>query len=402
MTLKDFINKYEGADPERLLLSKSTEWPDQPEKDVAIYTLEGRKKIRAKVPSWYENQDIIYPTRLCTEQCSSEFTAAYKAELLQRILRFRPGTIADLTSGLGVDVAAFNQVASKVLYNDMNPALVEAAKHNFGALGIENVEFSNVAVDENTVGEILKDGWDIVFLDPARRDDQGRKVFLIEDCQPDVLKLLPIIYRYAKNVVLKLSPMADITMVAERLGNVRSIHVVASAGECKELLVHLDRDYVGEYELVLNEDGEICHIYKNAEKDSKAQIASTTEDLENKILFEPGKSLAKAGLFNWTSERFKLIKAGVNTHIYFGYEPVHLGKNYRIEKVLPLDKQGLKTAGKEYPDADVTAKNIPLTSDALRAKLGIKKSNNTGLHIFGLHFDCSKQNILLICRKVQY
>ena len=395
MDLGEFILEHENDDPSRLILAKNTVWPQMENglgKDAVIYTLEGRKKMKSKVPEWYGVPDLIYPTRICTEQCSSAVTAAYKASLLPP-----GGSVADLTSGLGVDVAAFSAVSSKVLYNDMNPDLVSAARHNFQRLGIQNIVFSNTEVNRDNIDSLLSEGWDTVFIDPARRDASGRKVFLLEDCSPDVLTLLPEIFKKTSQVILKLSPMADISMVAERLGNVKEIHVIASGGECKELLVRLEKEYKGEYNLILNEDGTVIRLEPGAERSSRAEIAETIE--QGQILFEPGKSITKAGLFNWVSQHYGVKKAGINTHVYFASEPIPTGRNYVIEKVLPLDKKSLKAAGKDYPDADVTARNIPLSSDALRSKLGIKKSNNSGLHIFGIHSDGMNANLLLICRR---
>ena len=393
--VKEFILEHENDDPSRLILSKNTVWPQLENglgRDAVIYTLEGRKKMKTKVPQWYGIPDLIYPTRICTEQCSSAATAAYKASLLPK-----GGSVADLTSGLGVDVAAFSAVSSKVLYNDMNPELVAAAKHNFQRLGLDNIVFSNTEVTPLTIEGLLSEGWDTVFIDPARRDSSGRKVFLLEDCSPDVLTILPEVFKKTARVILKLSPMADISMLAERLDSTKEIHIVASGGECKELLVLLEKGYNGDFSLILNEDGTIIRPEPGAERNSRAEIAKTIE--QGQILFEPGKSITKAGLFNWVSQFYGIKKAGVNTHIYFGTEPIPTGRNYVIEKILPLDKKSLKAAGKEYPDADVTARNIPLSSDSLRAKMGIKTSNNTGRHIFGIHSDGLGGNFLLICRR---
>ncbi len=268
MSFADFILQHEGDDPVRLLLARD-KYPEV-DIDLAVTTLEVRRKLRTKVPEWYAVPSLIYPFRLSGEQCSSSETARYKAKVCGSSLvpepslcdpshkwappsyaaegghRFGDQTapanerlkIADLTGGMGVDAWAFAKVAKEVLYNEMQVELARATELNFKELGVENVRFRNCRVEPGKVAEVL-DGFrpDVIFLDPARRAGDGRKVFLIEECQPDVLGLLPELFEASRYVLLKLSPMADITMACKRLGaHVKEGHVVAAGGECKELL----------------------------------------------------------------------------------------------------------------------------------------------------------------------
>ncbi len=293
--LLEFIACHEDDDTSKLLLSKG-KWPGI-DMDLAVNTIEGRRRIAAKVPEWAVRHDLLYPTRLCTEQCSSAETALYKLSVLFRTMvpsatangsataqsptatngsataqspvadycsvttnssvsahspaaaqspvtdhcsisahrlaaALSPFRNADLTRGLGVDAWHFSKIAGEVLYNEADPVLAECVRHNFAALGSGNICFSTEKVGAENIGGILDNFRpDVVFMDPSRRAESGRKVFLIEDCRPDVLSLKEEIFRRCRHILLKLSPMADITMAVGRLGNVSEVHCVASGGE---------------------------------------------------------------------------------------------------------------------------------------------------------------------------
>jgi hypothetical protein len=279
-------------------------------------------------------------------------------------------------------------------------------------------------------------------MDPARRGEGGKKVFLIEDCSPDVLTLKDEIFQQTRHILLKRSPMADITMVCERLGRCcREVHVVASGGECKELLVWMDREWDDEYMIhaaelhkdadpgvfsftVAEEKSATVQLFssnkcKNSDTKTKENSPSDTTISENIFLFEPGKALMKAGAFNLVAERFQIAKLGRSTHYYLFSEdhesssesPEHgvkqhsktdtlkqHGKVFRILRLEPLDKRTIKAAGKEFPRAEVTARNIPMDSDTLRKKLGVTSGDDA--HIFGLKSD-SAGMLLFICLAIR-
>ena len=257
MTFEEFILAHQEDDTARLLLSRK-QFPDI-DVSLAVNTIESRRKIRRKVPEWYALTALALPSPLSAEQCSSSATAAYKAALLKRL---EAGTasgatemaagaaakgglrVADLTGGLGVDSVAFSKVAEEVLYNDMSPELVAAAKKNFALLGARNVRFSCRALEKGALESIL-DGFrpDVIFRDPARRDASSRKVFRLEDCSPDITVLQDELLAAARYVLVKISPMADISILLRTLPNISEIHIVETAGECKELLLLLDRDH---------------------------------------------------------------------------------------------------------------------------------------------------------------
>ena len=495
MEFAQFILEHDGDDLSRLALARDRFSGQVEDFDLALNTLEGRRKLRAKVPEWVALPQLRYPYKLSAEQCSSSETARYKASVALAACGFtsvpskkaenagtdvlpnadavkngqkcgRACRVADLTGGLGVDSWAFAQVFGEVLYNEMRPELADAARYNFKELGLNNITVRNctlgspvqpamtasVMADTDrpspvmTVGEIL-DGFepDVLFLDPARRASDGRKVFRLEDCQPDVLQLLPELFEACPRLLLKLSPMADITLVCKQLKNVKDVHVVAAEGECKELLLLLERDWNAPYSLTIYESGAVMEIIDGGCGDvprsslrdpshfavpsghklwappvpgansgppyypprgifALTGLAEGGHGFGNittpSYLFEPGKALLKAGAFELPC-RYGLEKMDRHTHLYVGeVVPEALrpfGKVFEILEVAPLNNRSIKDISKRYPSAEVTARNIPLSSSQLRAKLGVR--SGASVHIFGIK--TSTGNILLATRRLQ-
>lgn len=475
--LTAFVQEHIADDTSRLILNR-TKWPEI-DMDLAVNCIESRRKLRGKVQEWYDEPGLIFPRKLSAEQCSSSATGKYKAELAEKIatqagndgefshptqteILRRKWKIADLTGGLGVDSWFFSERASEVLYCEMLPELCKAATHNFSVLEAGNITVLNAAVcDSSETSPLaslrpsdkrdnteLKDrhikseepstnllklntsifrspteilsGFnpDIVYIDPARRGEGGRKVFLIEECTPDVLRLKDEIFGLSRHMLLKLSPMADISMVCERLGKkCREVHVVATGGECKELLVWMDREWDEEYTVhavELHRDGSrAVFSFRPSEERIAGQICNDVSTAEgrwadNACLFEPGKALMKAGAYNLISERFGIRKLGRSTHYYI-YDTLcrdkhdciisgnehkeqisvedlqRFGKVFRIISCSPLDKRSIKAAGKAYPHSEVTARNISMDTDTLRKKTGVTSGDDA--HIFGLKSD---------------
>ena len=380
-------------------------WPDI-DIDKAVTIIECRKKIRTKLPEWYEIPEIIYPDRLSAEQSSSSATAKYKASIASRIAN--GGRIADLTGGLGADSLAFSRVASQVMYNEMEPGRTEAARHNFPLLGAENISVSSFCVEEAGKSEDAANFWetlkkfspDLVYMDPARRSSTGSKVFLLEDCSPDVLTLIPDIFGICGNLLLKLSPMADISMLLKRLQEhgawTKELHIVSAGGECKELLLWCTPSATDDTALIINENGNILRTSIAAESAAVPQFLQDAAQLNSmQFLFEPGKALAKAGLFNAictmqdnADDGTMLLKAGRSTHLYFTdsqNNASNFGKTFKIIGLAPFCKQGIRDFSAKYPRAEVSARNLPLTSEELRRKLKVQSGGD--IHIFGLHID---------------
>ena len=396
MEFGEFILAHDADDLVRLALSRDRFKADAGDFDLALTTLEVRRKLRGKVPEWVAVPSLRFPSRLSAQQCSSSETARYKASVA--LAACSGAALADLTGGLGVDSWAFAHVFGEVLYNEMKADLAQAAEHNFRELGLANIRSRCRELSPGGIGDVLGDFRpDILFLDPARRAADGRKVFRLEDCRPDVLQLLPELLDACPLVLLKLSPMADVTLVCKQLGCVKQVHVVAAGGECKELLLLLEKGYEGARRLFIVEDAAVQEI---PDPDRKVPAEPGGKRPLPKYLFEPGKALLKAGAFDWPC-RFGLAKLGRHTHLYIGPEAVEeltpFGKWFRILETMPLNKRTLREVAAGYPQADVTARNIPLTSDQLCARLKVR--SGAGIHIFGLHDDFARADCLYVCAR---
>ena len=418
--LTAFVQEHIADDLTRLVLDRK-KWPDI-DLDLAVSCIQSRRKLKDKVHDWYMNPELIFPVSLSAEQCSSTATGIYKAELALNIAGNIPFRLADLTGGLGVDSWYFSQKASQVWYHEMQEKLCTAAKHNFQKLNAENIFVRNMISTPETIEEIISDARpDIVYMDPARRGEGGKKVFLIEECTPDVLTLKEQIFKHCRHILIKLSPMADITMVCSRLGSAcREVHVVAYGGECKELLIWMDREWNREYSITAVEISRLASLARNdsistlSSKDtppssrdtllsSRDTLLSSRAQSRDLFLFEPGKALMKAGFFDLIRDYFGIEKMGVSTHYYLTDDESKVddlkkfGKVYSIISIQPLDKRTIKAAGAAYPRAEVTARNIPMDTETLRKKLGVSSGDDA--HIFGLKSD-SLGNLLIIGNRI--
>ena len=419
--ISEFAHQHRNDDVVKLLLGKN-KYPDI-EMNMAAETILSKRKLTGKVDEWAQNPELVFPRSLSAEQCSSLATARYKANLVGRITP--RAAVADLTGGLGVDSWCFSKVASRVLYNEMDTSLCNAVRHNFNTLNINNIHTSNVAIDPSNILSVLEAFRpDVVYMDPARRDGTGKKVFLMEDCSPDVLGLKDIIFQVCRHLVVKLSPMADITMVCERLGShCREVHIVSTRNECKEVLVWMDSEWDGEAEIVCVSLGgvspENClgsefRFRKSEEISSVATICSDAPKVGD-FLFEPDKALMKAGAYKTLSERFALPLLGKSAHFYLfsqhnatvgeKMELLPAGKVYEVIECQKFSKQNLKDIAVRYPYADLTARGLLIDTNALKKKMdSLSKSNNASraenIHIFALRTDILG-DIILITKRFQ-
>ena len=407
--LIEFIISNLGSDTSRLILDRK-KYPDL-DVELAVACIESRKKLKGKVQEWYNEPRLIFPLKLSAEQCSSSATGRYKTELAEQIVGRQNWNIADLTGGLGVDSWFFSQRAARVLYNEMQEPLYKATDYNFKILGADNIECSCTEVSADTIESVTRTfEADIIYMDPARRGEGGKKVFLIEECTPDVLTLKDEIFKKVRHILIKLSPMADITMVCERLGSTcREVHVVATGGECKELLIWMDREFDDEptiHAVEINQDSsaEVFSFVPSEEKScSSANLLNQVSLQDDLFLFEPGKALMKAGPFNLIASRFGMQKLGKSTHYYITdsnektEELKRHGKVFIIKEIMPLDKRSIKEIGKRYPKSEVTARNIPIDTDTLRKKMGITSGDDA--HIFGLKSD-QDGNLLIVATRI--
>jgi 16S rRNA G966 N2-methylase RsmD len=378
-----FILEHEGDEPERLLLS-ADRWPAM---DVrrAARIIAARRKLRDKVPAWHAYPALDYPDSLPLEQCSSEETARYKQAFVPA-----GGRVADLTGGLGVDSWAMSQIAATVDYCERDGALCAAARHNFPLLGADNI-----TVHEGDGIAWLaqdKEGFDLIYLDPARRGKAAQRVYDIADCEPNLLEVKDLLLQHAQRVLAKISPMADISRTLRQLPETRELHIVGAGGEVKELLLLLEPSQPAAPLIVAAEGGVRFAFHPDEEPAAEVRYAQRI----GSYLFQPAKVLRKAGAFRLLSARYGVAKLAPSTQLYTDDAPVDgfPGKCFTVEEVIPWSKAAIQDLRRRFDRIELTALNFPLATDALRQRLGIPGGGTR--HLFATSLNQSK--ILILCQ----
>ncbi len=359
----------------------------------ALNQIQGWQTARQKLPSWAEADGIVYPPHLNMEQCSSEATARYKSECLESHYDLSKSTLIDLTGGFGVDFSIMSQSFAKAIYVERNAELVEVARHNFGVLGLGNVtavcadgtEFLGSLPMKTEEGSRT-----VVYLDPARRDGNGKKVFRIEDCSPDIIGIRDKLLSHADVVMIKLSPMLDWHMALNKLdhdvpawiGDVNyEVHAVSTRNECKELLIVMSRAYGKKMptRIVCSNDGQRFQTDDSRCKPTLWQ--GDTEEAKGMCLLVPNASIMKAGVFGEVSREYGIGMLDRDSHLYIKEHdiPEFPGRRFKIERVSTMNKKDLRKALEGISQANVSARNFPLAADTLRKRLRLKDGGDTYL-----------------------
>jgi 16S rRNA G966 N2-methylase RsmD len=361
--IQTFLREHLDTPPATLML-KAARYPQWPMAALATQ-LKALQKARTKLPLWFATPGIVYPPTLSMEQCSSQATADFKAYLING------QTGIDLTGGFGVDSAALAVSFKNWIYVERLSDLCELAQHNFTQLGLHQIEVVNREAAH--FAEQWQGQADWIYLDPARRDTTQQKVVQLEDCEPNILELLPLLLQKGKNILLKASPMLDIDRAVHQLNLVSKVWVVALENECKEILFHLQADTPLEPELIAVhlQAGKREHSFTFHKSAEQAAAVQLSEPLN--YIYEPNAALLKAGAFKQIASAFGLSKLHPHSHLYTSMELVagFPGRTFKINAVSKLDKKALAsyaTQGK----ANITVRNFPLTVAEIRKKTGLK------------------------------
>ena len=358
MDTRQFIAEHLYDDVHELALKKT---PAGVDKALALCQIEARQLLAKKVPSWSANEELLFPPHLSIEQCSSEATAQYKASLLQG------DSFADLTGGLGVDCHLISQGFYVTDYVELNPELCKLATYNFKVLG-NGVNVLNQSSEDylNNCKPV-----DCFFIDPARRDFYGRKTISIADCTPNVIDLQDLLLQKARRVMVKLSPMLDISRALAELRHVSEVHVVAVANECKELLLIMERDFTGDPSFTcVNLQTNQPIIRYHASDHCRCEHSEAIHT----YLYEPNAALMKAGCFDLLAQRYGLCQLHPNSHLFTSDQWVadFPGRIFEVEGWAPYNKK-IKTGLLQGVDqASMATRNFPLSVDELRKVLKIK------------------------------
>ena len=364
---RDFISQHRYDDVHKLALQ--TKYAHEINLQLAITQIEAWQTARKKLPSWAKLDDIIYPHRVSMEQCSSEVTAAYKATLVQG------ETLVDLTAGLGVDFSFMARRFQHADYVDCQESLCNTAEHNLPLLGLENAKVHNMTAEDflDKTSHVS-----CIFIDPSRRDSHGSKTVRIADCQPNILTLLPRLTEKADTVIVKLSPMLDITAAVNDLKIAREIHVVAVDNECKELLAIINSgNCPSEPDIIcVNIDSKLStfNFKPSTERSSTWQLADRVET----YLYEPNAAIMKAAPFRLISQRYDLKKLAPNSHLYTSDNLIPFpGRTFQVEAVSGFSKKELKAFLSGLTKANVAVRNFPSSTEELKKRLALKDGGDT-------------------------
>ena len=364
MDTRQFIEDHLQDDIRELALKYSNAKVDMA---LALRQIEARQLLRKKVPSWSDNPDLLFPAHLSVEQCSSEATARYKATLLHG------ETFADLTGGMGVDCHFISQHFDATDYVEVNQGLCALAENNFNVLG------TKITVLNQSTETYLNNckPVDCFFIDPARRDHYGRKTVSIADCSPNVVELQDQLLQKARRVMVKLSPMLDISKALKELRHVSEVHVVAVANECKELLFIMEQGFEGEPTLtcVNLETSQPIVSYLGC---FVAPLLATTVLT---YLYEPNAALMKAGCFGLLSQRYGVKQLHPNSHLYTSEQlvPDFPGRIFKVDGWAPYNKKTKQTLLAGVEKASIATRNFPLSVAELRKSLKINDGDDTYL-----------------------
>ena len=372
------------------LMLQAKRYPNLPLSEL-VQQIQARQKATQKLPTWAQHPEVVFPVALSVEQSSSEIAAAYKASLVSGEL------LVDLTGGFGVDSFYFARSFSEVIHIEQNPELQEIAQYNFGLLQANNIQ--SIATTAEAFLESFTGKADVLYIDPARRGGSNEKLHLLQDCDPDVLHLLPLLFAEAKAVLLKTSPMLDIDLALEQLQCVAKVWVVAVQNEVKEVLYLLQPDAPQPIKatrtavnLLPNGTAQQLHFTK-AEEEAAAVSFSDPE----LYIYEPNAAILKAGAYRYLGQHLHLHKLHPNSHLYTSLTlvPDFPGRSFECLAVCRYNKKELlrQLPGKQ---ANITVRNFPETVAEIRRKTGIREGGHTYLFFAT---DMHQKPIVLICRK---
>lgn len=373
--IKSYIREHSESDVHQLLFAKNKVLTEA-ELKFAIQQIEGRQRAKKKLPTWWAKVDILYPKHLSLEQCSSEETALFKSSLVEG------NSFVDLTGGFGIDTFFLAKKFKHATHIERDTGLSQIAAHNFSALNQTNISCKNTSTEDylKTLDKV-----DLLYIDPARRDNHGGKIVSIADCTPNLMDIQALFALKSSGALIKLSPMLDIKQSIRELNSITDIYIVSVRNECKELLIKtnytlpntdnitihcvnlLPNNQRESFEFKLNENDNQCIIY--------------TSEIGN-YLYEPNASIQKAGGFGSLSEELNLSKVHPNSHLFTSnaYLENFPGRIIKVKEVYGFDKQALKKLKSELTEANLIIRNFPSTPQDLLKRLKMSEGGTDYLY----------------------
>ncbi|GAA4885421.1 hypothetical protein GCM10023311_05130 [Flaviramulus aquimarinus] len=383
--VQKFINNNLLSNIPTLLL-KGTSFYNIETKEV-IEQIEAKKRCKIKLPTWFNCENIYYPNKLNIEQTSSEITAKYKSELI------KGHSIIDLTGGFGVDCFYFSKRFKTVEHCEINKTLSSIVGHNYNQLDAQNIK--TIQTDGIHHVSTLKKTYDWIYIDPSRRHNTKGKVFFLKDCLPDIPKHLDILFEHSKNIMIKTSPLLDLSVGISELKYVKSIHIVAINNEVKELLWILEANFNKPISIetinIKKEANQLFKFYLEYKKQTESKYS-----LPLTYLYEPNAAVLKAGAFNQISEQLGIYKLHKHSHLYTSNKRIDFpGRVFKINKVISYNRKELKKSS--ITKANITTRNFPETVQQIRKKLKISDGGDSYL-FFTTDIDDNK--IIVLTSKI--
>ncbi|MFD3001198.1 RsmD family RNA methyltransferase [Pontibacter toksunensis] len=386
---KKFIQEHQHEEAASIML-QAKRYPHLPVQEL-VQQIRARQKAAQKLPVWANHPEVVFPMAVSVEQSSSETAAQFKASLVSGEL------LIDLTGGFGVDSFYFSRQFTQVVHVEQNTELQEIAQHNFSLFQAQNIQSINTTAEDFLSGF---DGTaDIIYLDPARRGGTNQKLHLLQDCSPDVLHLLPLLFSKAKAVLLKTSPMLDIDLALEQLQHVVKVWVVAVQNEVKEVLYLLAQEAPQpnrvERVAVNLLSTEVTQELNFTKEDEETAMVTYSDP--GGFLYEPNAAILKAGAYRYLSQHLRLHKLHPNSHLYTSPALVSdfPGRSFRCLSVSRYNKKELL---RQLPEkkANITVRNFPESVAGIRKKTGIREGGHTYLFFTT---DMHQKSVVLICQK---
>jgi hypothetical protein len=383
--IQDFINSNINANVTGLAVQKN-KFPNADSMSI-LKQITAKQKAKSKLPTWFNTSNIYYPSKISIEQTSSEKTAEYKSQLISG------KSLIDLTGGFGVDDFYFSKKVNQVTHCEINHELSEIVKHNFEQLGTKNIDF--LVGDSAKILSSLNQKFDWIYIDPSRRNDAKGKVFMLQDCLPNVPKLLDFYFEFSDNIMIKTAPILDISSGLSELKNVKAIHIVALENEVKELLWILEKNYSKTITIVTSNltkenNEEFCFEFGN--------LSISNYSLPKKYLYEPNAAIMKSGGFDEVNSQYEIEKLNKHSHLYTSDILINFpGRIFEIEKSINYSKIDMKQF-LENQKANITSRNFPDSVEIIRKKWKIKDGGS--LYCF-FTTDLNNNKIVLLCDKLK-
>ena len=381
--VQEFISKNLKIEITKIIL-KGSPFEDIESKELANQIL-AKKKSEKKLPTWFSSKNIYYPNKISIEQTSSEITAAFKSKLVSG------NSIIDITGGFGVDCFYFSKQFKKVIHCEINSELSTIVKHNYQQLNAKNIETN--AINGFDFLKETNDTFDCIYVDPSRRNDVKGKVFLLKDCLPYIPPKIDFFFTKANQILIKVSPILDITNTINELKNVKSVHIVAVHNEVKELLFLLEKNYAESTNIIAVNIGKSKTDEFSFEYQSK-ETSNFSEPLS--YLYEPNSAILKSGGFRQISNKFNVYKLEENSHLYTSENFIDFpGRAFKIVDILSYDKKKLKKRFSKSK-ANITTRNFPKTVAQIRKEINIKDG---GADYLFFTTTANKNLKVIICQK---